>query len=126
MSPMTLAYRALVVVALCSLAAPGWAQTSGAPFAGLFGRQAPSGGQTLDFRGSLFGLYQNVIVPPEHTEELDPRFQKTSTLGGTSGTLTYGYRRSRTSSNLTSSSFSINGSGDVADYSANPNAPTYG
>jgi hypothetical protein len=125
MRPRALGTRFLIVSALAALASPARAQAPSGPFAGLFGRQARTG-QTLDLRGSLFGLYQKVDVPEDAELTLDPRFQKTSALGGTSGTLVYGYRRSTPVTTMGSSSFSFSGTGTIADYSTNANLPTYG
>src|SRR4029078_7598715 len=64
------------------------------PFAGLFGGTSTAT-HSLDFRGSLFGAYQEVFLPPEEEElaVLDPLFQKTGKFAGAAGTLHYTYGR---------------------------------
>jgi hypothetical protein len=110
---------AVCVAAITCIAAPAAAQTPRAtgPFAGLFGGPSPQT-QTLDVRGSLFGLYQDVLVPEDTLQSLDPRFQKTSTLGGASATLSYASNRRGDNS-----SFVFGGRGGVADYSVSPDVP---
>jgi hypothetical protein len=126
---MTRAGRRLLfafVLALSGLTTPAWGQTPGGPFAGLFGAGArTTQGQTLDLRGALFGTYQRVNVPDDQAANIDPRFQKTATVGGTTGTLTYGYRRVTNNGPGPSSSFVVNGSGSITDYSVSPHLPTY-
>ncbi|MES1254511.1 MAG: hypothetical protein ABUS56_02810 [Acidobacteriota bacterium] len=115
-----------VVLALAGLTTPAWGQTPGGPFAGLFGAGArTTQGQTLDLRGALFGTYQQVNVPDDQAANIDPRFQKSAAIGGTTGTLTYGYRRMTNNGPGASSSFVVNGNGSIADYSVNPDLPTY-
>jgi len=65
------------------------------PFAGLFGGTSQDN-QTLSVRGSMFGAYQDVLLPPAEEQQdiaLDPRFQKTGTFSGVSGSVSYAYAR---------------------------------
>jgi hypothetical protein len=91
------------------------------PFAGLFGGTSQAT-HSLDFRGSLFGAYQEVFLPPEEEEVamLDPQFQKSGTFAGASGTLNYTYGRRGDHA-----FFNVAGHGSVADYSVRPDVPQY-
>jgi hypothetical protein len=110
---------ATAVVYACTAASAG-AQTPRVqgPFAGLFGGGAGnrSTTQSLDVRGSLFGVWQDVLEPPaDLLRELDPRFQKSGTFGGAAGSLAYSLQR-----NARSSGFFISANASAADYSVQP------
>lgn len=86
------------------------------PFSGLFGGQSGNTKvtQSLDVRGSLFGVYQDVLKPSEDLlRELDPRFRKTGTFGGAAGSVSYAYSRSArrasmfASANANAASYSV-------------------
>jgi hypothetical protein len=91
----------------------------GGPFAGLFGAkrdQQPGSTQTLDFRGSLFGIDQWTSIPAsEDTLSLDPRYQEAGAFGGAAGSLAYSYTRRGQRS-----SFFGTGTATLADYSIDP------
>jgi hypothetical protein len=109
---------------LCMLSS-AHAQTSPSrvegPFAGLFGGASPAT-HSLDFRGSLFGVYQKVSLPPEleQNSTLDPRFTSSGTFAGTSGSLNYIYGRRGNHA-----FFDVDGHGSIAEYSVLPDVPQY-
>ncbi len=109
---------ALAVVCAGSARAEAQTPRVQGPFAGLFGGNAGgrSTNQSLDVRGSLFGVWQDVLKPdPDLLRELDPRFQKSGTFGGASGSLTYSYQRT-----TRSSGFFAGASASAADYTIRP------
>ncbi len=97
----------LLLAGTCVLAGAGSvsAQTPRieGPFAGLFGGASRNRtvSQSLDVRGSLFGVWQDILEPPaDQLRLLDPRFQKTGVFGGVSGAAAYGYQRAARRSSL--------------------------
>ncbi|MBS1817542.1 MAG: hypothetical protein JSU08_06415 [Acidobacteria bacterium] len=83
-------------LAVCASAASAQTPRVEGPFSGLFGGN-PANRQILqqfDLRGSLFGVYQEVLEPSEsQLRDLDPRFQRSGTFGGASGGASYQYQR---------------------------------
>lgn len=110
------------VMLICLTAAPAFSQTQRAngPFSGLFGAGAtPENGQTLDLRGSVFGIRQWLEVPPgPETAVLDPRWQSTKPFAGGSASLDYSYSRRSNSTSL-----SLGGDGTATAYSTAPRDP---
>lgn len=110
------------VVVVCGCTAQAAAQTPRVegPFAGLFGGQAGDRrvNHSLEARGSVFGLYQDVLRPTAQEVvdyQLDPRYQESGAFGGVSGALDYAYRRT-----AKRSGFYVNGHAAAADYSVQP------
>jgi hypothetical protein len=93
------------------------------PFAGLFGGgPGVSDAQALNFRTSLFGVWQDVLVPANFdTSLLDPAFTKSGTFAGATAALDYFFNRHSQNSTLF-----FGGSGWASDYSVNPDKPQYG
>lgn len=87
---------------LLTLAVPAVAQTPRAmgPFGGLFGGVGSSG-QTLDLRGSVFGLYQETSLPESATSDvLDPQLDLKGSTSGASASLGYAFRRTGPGSSI--------------------------
>jgi hypothetical protein len=105
-----------------ALVNPVSAQTRRAagPFSGLFGGGTRGGNaQALNVRGSLFGIWQNIVVPDTvDRTQLDPLFIENSTFTGASGTMSYTYSRQ-----TTGTSFIFDGTGSLAEYSIQPEQP---
>ncbi len=118
-------FRDLLVVAICLLASPAHAQSERmtGPFSGLFGGGGrATNGQALNARASLFGVQQNVKVPPNLDPALlDPRFQTTSRFAGVSGSMDYSFRRQ-----ADNSSAFFGAAVQVSNYSVAPKEPQYG
>jgi hypothetical protein len=93
------------------------------PFAGLFGgNPRVRNSHVLDFRGSLFGVWQDVLFPSNFdTSLLDPTFQKNGTFAGAVAQLDYAFNRQ-----TDNAAFFVSGRGWVADYSVNSSEPVYG
>lgn len=87
------------------------------PFAGLFGGQGNRNvTHSLSVRGSLFGVYQDVLEPSaDLLRQLDPRFQRAGLFGGVSGGLAYGYSRS-----ARRASFAAGSNASASTFSARP------
>jgi hypothetical protein len=88
------------------------------PFSGLFGGQSRNRNvrQSLDVRGSVFGVHQEVLRPSAASlRELDPRFQRSGTFGAVSGAASYSYQRS-----ARRASFLLGGNATAASYSTRP------
>lgn len=87
---------AVASLVVCASAASAQTPRVEGPFSGLFGG-TPANRQILhqlDLRGSLFGVYQEVLEPSEsQLRDLDPRFQRSGTFAGASGALAYQYQR---------------------------------
>jgi hypothetical protein len=101
-------------------ASAGYAQTPRVegPFSGLFGGQSQNRDvtQSLDLRGSVYGVWQDVLSPAGTVlRELDPRYQESGTFGGASGSLNYMYRRA-----VRRSAFYISGYAAASEYSVLP------
>ena len=117
--------RVIFVLLGACTASQASAQTSGGPgpFSGLFGRPRQQA-QSLNLGGSLFGVFQETIVPSDQKLALlatDPQFRTNGAFGGGSGSLNYSY--SRTAENA---SFSFGGNGTAALFSVNPRSPQLG
>jgi hypothetical protein len=109
---------AMAVVCACASGAVAQTPRVEGPFAGLFGGSGGSRAttQSLDVRGSLFGVYQDVLEPSaDLLRELDPRFQKSGTFGGASGSVAYSLQR-----NARRSGFFLAANATAADYSVQP------
>jgi hypothetical protein len=93
------------------------------PFAGLFGGgPGLQNAQSMDFRTSLFGVWQDVVVPRDFDPTLlDPTFDRSGTFGGAIGQLDYTFNRHSQNSTL----FAV-ANGWVSDYSVTPDVPQYG
>ena len=119
MKPPRLLLAGAVVLACVSPAVAQTPRVEG-PFSGLFGGQSGNRKvtQSLDFRGSVFGLYQDVLRPTAQEAvdlQLDPRYQESGSFGGVSGSMDYAYQRG-----AKQSGFYINGHAAAADYSVQP------
>jgi hypothetical protein len=88
------------------------------PFSGLFGGQSQNRDvtQSLDLRGAVYGVWQDVISPSSTLlREVDPRYQASGTFGVGSGSIDYMYRRA-----VRRSAFYVNGYAAAAEYSVLP------
>jgi hypothetical protein len=83
-----------VVVLSALWAAPAWAQRANGPYAGLFdgGEAAESLGQSLQFRGSLFGTWDDVAVADPDRSAVDERWLDSRLGAGGQGALSYMHR----------------------------------
>jgi hypothetical protein len=101
---------------------PALAQTprSNGPFAGLFGGDITQPRtEALDFRGSVFGAYQHVVVPDSVVGAVDPRYQQSGPFSGATGSLAYERRTER-------ARFGVNGGATLWQYSAISEGMTVG
>ena len=88
-----------IAVALLSLAlaAPAFAQRAAGPNAGVLGTTDDSNSrQTLIFRGSLFGAWDDIVSETVPATEIDRRFLRSGFAGGMEGGLTHARRTART------------------------------
>jgi hypothetical protein len=93
---------------------------SNGPFAGLFGGDITQPRtESLDFRGSVFGAYQNVAVPDGVVGVVDPRYQQSGPFSGATGSLTYERHTER-------ARFGANGGATLWQYTAISEGTTAG
>lgn len=94
------------------------------PFAGLFGGgPGVVNAQALDFRTSVFGVWQDVLLPANFDLSLidDPTFGKSGTFAGLVAGLDYSFNRRSQNSSLF-----FAGRGWASDYSVSLDTPQYG
>lgn len=123
MSTCRLKIAALTAALVCvSLPARAQTQRVAGPFQGLFGGgQRVDNSHSMDVRGSVFGVWNDVVLPSDvDPDVLDPRFQKSTTFGGASGSLDYFFNR-----RAEGGSFTFGAHGGAADYSVSPDQPQY-
>jgi hypothetical protein len=85
----------VVVAALIASAAPAAAQRAAGPYSGVLGAaSATDASHTFDLRGSLFGSWDDTLVSGD-TSGIDPRFLRSGSSAGASGSLMHARRSSR-------------------------------
>jgi hypothetical protein len=111
----------LGVSVCCAGRASAQTPRAAGPFAGLFGGGRTANSNTLDFRSSLFGVWQDVSIPDDVDPALlDPTLHQDSAFSGANASLLYAYGRT-----TSGTQFSVNGMGNISEYSLTWDEPQY-